>query len=281
MTMGIAAAERCDDFGWHPHGRIDRTLVAEIAQHPRFGMGHAWSRSAEYALTTAPERIYLVLTVEGGFRFTIDGEAVIADPGSLILLDGAAPTTAKTLTETARFVWHVDSAALDPNRARFRFGEPIGTGGAAVHALTNLTNTLLQAPPPATELARHHIAQSLESMLAAVVEESGDRQHGAPHHREGLFMAAMTVIGSNFRDPAFSVPHLARELSIAERTLRAAFASMGTTPRREIERRRVAEANQIATTTAGLTPAGELAARSGFTSTQQLTRALARAQRNQ
>jgi hypothetical protein len=26
--MGIAAAERCNDFGWHPRGAIDPTLVA-------------------------------------------------------------------------------------------------------------------------------------------------------------------------------------------------------------------------------------------------------------
>lgn len=280
MTMGIAAAERCDDFGWHPHGRIDTTLVAEIAQHPRFGMGHAWSQSAEYNLTTAPERTYLVLTVEGGFQFTVDGEAVIAEPGSLILLDGAAPTTAKTLTDTSRFVWHLEPTMLNPAHSRFRFGEPIPTGGAAVEALTALTNTLLQAPPPTNETVRHQLALSLESLLVGVLEESGHRHHGAPHHRDGLFMAALRVIGTHFQDPAFVVPRLARELSVSERTLHATFSSMGTTPRREIERRRVAEANHLAAASPTIAPR-ELAARSGFTSTQQLTRALARANRDQ
>jgi AraC-like DNA-binding protein len=279
MKMGIAAAERCNDFGWHPHGRIDTTLVAEIAQHPRFGMGHAWSRSAEYNLTTAPERIYLVLTMEGGFEFTVDGEAVIAEPGSLIVLDGAVPTTARTLTETARFVWHLEPTMLNPAQSRFRFGEPISTGGTSVEALTTLTNALLQAPPPATELARHHLASSLENILVAVVEESGHRQHGTSHHREGLFMTALTVIGAHFRNPAFSVTRLARELSVSERTVHAAFTGMGTTPRREIERRRVTEAGQLAATATTISPA-DLAARSGFTSAQQLSRALARAQRD-
>jgi AraC-like DNA-binding protein len=282
MTMGIAAAERCNDFGWHPYGRIDTTLVAEIAQHPRFGMGHAWSRSAEYNLTTAPERIYLVLTMEGGFEFTVDGEDVTAEPGSLIVLDGAVPTTARTFTETARFVWHLEPTMLNPAQSRFRFGEPIPTGGTSVEALTAVTNTLLQAPPPATELARHHLASSLENILVAVVEESGHRQHGAPHHRDGLFMAALTVIGTRFRDPAFNVARLARELSISERPLHHAFHSMGTTPRREIERRRVTEANHLAAASPPpMSTLRELAARSGFTSTQQLTRALARAQRDQ
>jgi AraC-like DNA-binding protein len=280
MTMGIAAAERCDDFGWHPRGRIDTTLVAEIAQHPRFGLGHAWSRSAEYNLTTAPERTYLVLTVEGGFEFTVDGEAVPADAGSLILLNGEVPTIARTTMETARLVWHIEPTTLHPDRTPFRYGEPIPTGGAAVQALTAMTNTMLQLQPLMNEKAQHHLGLSLENVLTAVVEESGARQHGAPHHRDGLFMAAQTAIGTHFRDPAFSVTRLGRELSVSERTLQAAFSSMGTTPRREIERRRVAEANQIVAAAPTITPR-ELAARSGFTSTQQLTRALARAKRDQ
>jgi AraC-like DNA-binding protein len=280
MTMGVAAAERCNDFGWHPRGRIDTTLVAEIAQHPRFGLGHAWSRSAEYNLTTAPERTYLVLTVEGGFEFTVDGETVTAEPGSLVLLNGEIPTIARTTKETARLVWHVEPTTLHPARTPFRYGEPIPTGGAAVEALTAMTNTMLQLQPLMNETAQHHLGLSLENVLTAVVEESGHRHHSAPHHRDGLFMAAQTAIGIHFRDPAFSVTRLARELSVSERTLHAAFSSMGTTPRREIERRRVAEANQLAAASPTVTPR-ELAARSGFTSTQQLTRALARTKRDQ
>lgn len=275
MRMGIEAAERCDDFGWHPRGQIDTTLVAEIAQHPRFGMGHAWSRSAEYNLTTAPERTYLVLTMEGGFEFTVDGEAVVAEPGSLILLNGEVPTTAKTLTETARFVWHLEPTMLYPGLTRFRYGEPISTGGASVQALTAMTNAMLQAPAPTTETARHYLALSFENALAAVVEESGHRQHGPAHHRDGLFMAALTTIGAHFRDPAFTVARLAQELSVSVRTLHTAFSSMGTTPRREIERRRVAEANQLSVDRT-ISPA-DLAGRSGFSSTRLLTRALARA----
>jgi hypothetical protein len=63
MATGTAAAEGCDDFGWSPQGRVDTALVTEIAQHPRLGMGHAWSRSGDYVLSPAPERIHLVLTV--------------------------------------------------------------------------------------------------------------------------------------------------------------------------------------------------------------------------
>lgn len=275
MTMGLAAAERCDDFGWHPRGTIDRTLVAEIAQHPRLGMGHAWSRSAEYSLTTAPTRTYLVLTVEGRFEFTVDGDTVTTEPGSLILLDGEAPTTAKTLTETARFVWHLEPTVLHPKRSRFQYGEPVPTGGTATHILTTMTNALLRTPAPTSEAASRYLALAFEHSLAAVVDESVHRRRGSSAHRDGLFTAGIAGIEQHFRDPGLTVNQLCKELSVGVRTLHTAFQNMGTTPGREIERRRVAEADKLAQNRL-LTPA-EIATRAGFTSTRQLARALSRA----
>lgn len=274
MTMGIAAAERCDDFGWHPRGRIDPSLVAEIAQHPRLGIGHAWSRSAAYNLTTAPERTYLVLTVEGGFEFTVDGAPVTTEPGSLVLLSGEAPTTARTLQDTARFVWHFEPTFLRPRRSGFVFGEPIPTAGASVRALTSMTNSLLRAPAPASETARRYLALSFENMVAGVLEERGARDSRTAQHRDGLFMAALAAIETGFRDPAFTVAGLAKEMSVSIRTLHDVFSGMGSTPRREIERRRLTEA---ATLTATRTmPATDLAELAGFTSARQLARARSR-----
>lgn len=273
-AMGLAAAERCDDFGWHPKGRIDTSLVAEIAQHPRFGMGHAWSRSAAYDLTTAPGRTYLVLTMEGGFEFDVDGAPVLTEPGSLILLDGETPTAARTLTDTARFVWHLEPTMLDAKRSRFSYGEPIPTGGAAIKALTSMTSALLTSPTPSNDTIRHHLALSFENLLIAALDEAGEHQHDGPH-RDGLFMAAIAEIEAHFRDPAFTVTRLAREVSVSPRTLHDIFRSMGSTPRREIERRRLTEASQLVE--AHTLSATEAAERSGFTSARQLARALSRA----
>lgn len=274
MTMGIAAAERCNDFGWHPRGRIDTTLVAEIAQHPRFGMGHAWSRSAAYNLTTAPSRTYLVLTMEGCFEFDVAGSPVLTEPGSLILLDGDTPTIARTLSDTARFVWHLEPTMLNPKRSRFSYGEPIPTGGAAIRALTSMTNAFLTSPAPTTDTIRHHLALSFENLLIAALDEAAPRQHDGMH-REGLFMAALAEIEAHFREPGFNVARLAKELSVSVRTLQEAFRTMGSAPRREIERRRITEANQLATAH-GSIAASELATRAGFTSARHLARALNR-----
>lgn len=274
MTMGTAAAERCNDFGWHPRGRIDPSLVAEIAQHPRFGMGHAWSRSAGYSLTEAPERTYLVLTVEGGFEFTVDGVPSTTEPGSLILLDGQAPTTARTLTDTARFVWHFEPSFLRPGRSRFAFGEPIPTAGTSVRALTSMTNALLSATAPTTETSRRYLALSFENLLAGVLEERGASTGESAHHRDGLFMAALAAIETRFRDPGLTVAALAKDLSVSTRTLHHTFTDMGSTPRREIERRRLTEAKKLSGGHG--TSTSDVAERAGFTSSRQLARSLAR-----
>ncbi|MBF4616368.1 helix-turn-helix domain-containing protein [Curtobacterium sp. VKM Ac-1376] len=141
-----------------------------------------------------------------------------------------------------------------------------------------MTNTLLQASPPATGAGRRHLALSFENFLAAALEENAPRRpKDIGQLRDGLFMAAQAAIETGFRDPAFSVERLARELTVSETTLRDTFKRMGTAPRREIERRRLAEANQLeAIETLTVT---ERAARAGFSSAQQLARALARTPR--
>lgn len=275
MAMGVHAAEKCNDFGWHPRGAIDPGLVAETVQHPQYGMGRAWSSSAGYSLTTAPERTYLVYTVEGGFEFDVEGKTVLAEPESLILLRGEAPTTARTTTTTARFVWYFEPKFLKAGHSRFRFHEPISMRNASVRALMTMTNTALNSPTASTAAARRHFGIALEHLVAGALDEAGSDERGHDsRHRDGLFMAAQVAIETRFRDPGFDVATLARELSVSVRTVHNTFARFGSTPRREIERRRVNEVNRVSG--AEMRPASEVAEMAGFASAKQMNRALAR-----
>jgi AraC-like DNA-binding protein len=270
--MGVASAEKCDDFGWRPHGTIDPALVADTLQHPKFGIGRAWSKSSRYALACDPNLVY---TVEGGFRFEVDGSPVDAEPESLVLLSGEAPTTARTNAETARFIWYFEPTFLRPGRTRFRFHEPIPMRNASVRALLSMTNSVLNTAPPATQSAQRHLGISLEHLVAGALDEArADDTRFDARHRDGLFMAAQLAIETHFRDPAFTVARLARELSVSVRTAHDTFSRFGTTPRREIERRRLHEVERVADDIT-LTVA-EIAARAGFSSTKQMNRALGR-----
>lgn len=275
MTMGVLAAERCDDFGWQPRGAIDPGLVAETQQNTKFGLGRAWSNSAGYSLSSAPNRIYLVYTVEGGFEFEVDGSSVEAEAGSLILLDGEAPTNASTLSETARFVWYLEPSFLRPSKFRFRFHEPISMRNASLRALFAITNSALDDPLPTAATAQQHMGIALEHLIAGALEEAGsDELGGDARHQDGLFMGARLAIESGFRDAGFSVARLAKELSVSVRLIHSTFSRFGTTPRREIERRRLSEIDRLLKS--GVLSASEIAERAGFTSARQMHRAIAR-----
>lgn len=275
MPSGQVAAERCDDFGWQPRGPIDPALVADTMAHARFGMGRAWSRSSRYDLAHSPGMTYLVFTVEGAFEFTVDGSPVTAEPGTLVLLDGEAPTTAQTLAETARYVWYFEPAILQRSRSRFPFHEPILLGNASVNALFAMTNSVLNGSPPRTETARRHLGVALEHLTASALEEAGGRElRGDSRHRDGLFMAAQLAIETYFRDPSFNVTRLAKELSISVRAVHTTFSKFGTSPRREIERRRLSEVARLTSTQEA--SATHLVEQAGFSSVKQLRRAYAR-----
>lgn len=274
MSMGVQAAQQCDDFGWTPTGTIDPSLVAEVTQQRGYGAGRAWSATASYDLSYAPGRIYLVHTVEGGFDFTVDGDVVVAEAGQLILLDGDAPTAAKTRSTTARFVWHLNPTFLNPRSTRFSFHEPISVNNSTMRALTSMTNAILNAGVPDTAAAQAHFGIALEHLVAGALEETGtlpDDAHAM--HRDGLFTTAQLVIESHFRDPAFDVARLARELVASPSRVHSAFSAFGTTPRREIERRRVSEVDRLS---AQILTASQVIERAGFTSIRQYKRAISR-----
>ncbi|VXC30066.1 conserved hypothetical protein [Microbacterium sp. 8M] len=269
--MGDEAAEQCDDFGWTPTGEIDPTLVAKVAQQPGYGVGRAWSAKATYDLSHAPRRIYLVHTVEGGFDFTVDSKTVTTEAGQLVLLDGDAPTSARTRAATARFVWHLTPTFLNPRQHRFRFHEPVAINNGTMQGIMALTNaTLTQSD---TGPASAHIGHALEHLIAGALQEAGTLRNSADAlHRDDLFTAAQTVIETHFRDPAFDVNQLARELSSTVRHVHRAFRTFGTTPRRQIQERRLAEFDRLAPQILTLKQAVE---RSGFTSVRQYARAVA------
>ncbi|WP_424711857.1 hypothetical protein [Microbacterium sp. SLBN-111] len=271
--MGEAAAQNCDDFGWGPLGPVDPTLVAETAQSRLYGHGRAWSRSSRYVLRGDAQSLHLVLTVEGGFEFTVDGQTMTADPGQLVFFDGRLPTTARTLRETARYVWFLRPSVLQARRAAFRLHEPVDMMNAPMQSLVSMTNALLNAENPATASAQDHFGAAAEHLIAAALEESPRPTDPYAMHRDGLFTAAQNVIEAHFRNPAFGAREMSRELATSMSHMYAVFAAMGTTPKREIERRRLAA---IEAAQRNLPRLDELVQESGFISVRQYRAALAR-----
>lgn len=161
--------------------------------------------------TCAPECHLYTFSGRPRAAAAVDGSPVEAEAGSLILLDGEAPTTARTLSETARFVWFFEPTFLQAGRSHFRFHEPISMRNASLRALIAMTNSVIDAPPPTTETARRHLGISLEHLVAGALDEAGsDELGGDSRHQDGLFMAAQLAIETHFRDAPFGSSRCAR-----------------------------------------------------------------------
>jgi AraC-like DNA-binding protein len=136
-------------------------------------------------------------------------------------------------------------------------------------ALTNATLRQPEAGP-----ASAHVGHALEHLIAGALQEAGKQSDSTDGlHRDDLFTAAQSVIEAHFQDPAFDVTRLVRELSSTTRHVHAAFRTFGTTPRRQIEERRLAEFERL---TPQILTLAQVAERSGFSSVRQYTRAVAR-----
>jgi len=265
-TMGEESAENCDEFGWQPRGDIDPTLVAETTTGTKHGYGRAWSRTSTYSLRPDERLLYLVHTVEGGFDFTVEGVTVRTEPGQMIAFDGGADVHAQTITDTARYVWFFPATRLRPGRSLLTAHEPIVLVNAPMLGLVSMTNALLNNEALTSPSAHEKIGSAMENMLLAALDEEQRITEESAIHRDGLFTVAQSVIRSRFADPGFGVSELARELSTSRSHLHRAFMSMGTTPRREIERYRLAEVERMR----ALAPAlNEIVEMAGFSSMRQ------------
>jgi transcriptional regulator GlxA family with amidase domain len=87
----------------------------------------------------------------------------------------------------------------------------------------------------------------------------------------------MYVIEHGYDDPTLTPSKVAAEILVSDRTLRRVFAAMGTTPRTEIERRRVREVKDLRSHFGVSHPFEQLSETAGFGTGRQARAALRRA----
>ncbi|WP_424709166.1 hypothetical protein [Microbacterium sp. SLBN-111] len=191
---------------------------------------------------------------------------VRTEPGQMMAFDGGAAVQAQTIADTARYVWFFPATRLTLGRSLLTAHEPIALVNAPMLGLVSMTNALLNNEAQTSPFAHEQIGSAMENMLLAALDEEQRITEESALHRDGLFTVAQSVIRSRFPDPGFGVSELARELSTSRSHLHRAFMSMGTTPRREIERYRLAEVERQRALTPALSDIVEMA---GFSSMRQ------------
>lgn len=266
-------------FGYDLGGTDSRRTVVETFHSAGSRMGRAWTPAGNrvYRAVPADNTFRLVFAIDGAISITTSGVDIRVDPGEMILLDAEADTIGASTDASARYEWQFTPTVLATPRFRGRLDEPIRPEPAQWKMLAQVTNITLSELSHGNGSFDAHVRLGIEHLCAAALSPSS-RVRAAGIHAQALFSHAMDAIETRFRDPAYSVPRLAADVGVSVSTLHRVFAAMGTTPRKQIEQRRVREV-QAALAGQREVSRGEvtwLAESSGFTSRQQLRDTLRR-----
>ncbi|WP_166984472.1 hypothetical protein [Paramicrobacterium fandaimingii] len=225
-------------FGWTPTSSTSSLLIEGVGRLG-FQVGRAWSPKGEYASIAQPGGIFVLLAVEGGAWIEYGGEPVPVSASEFIFLDGDTPIRISLRQPTARYIWRFDATVLRNPLVEQRMGQPLPLSSGDWGTAAALTNSLLSADTKVG--GSFHAAKASEHLLSALFENATRSHSSSAPGTDQVFSHALSIIEERFQNPSFRVADLAKQMLVSERTLRRSFALMGTTVRKEIEKRRVQE----------------------------------------
>ncbi|WP_211256025.1 helix-turn-helix domain-containing protein [Microbacterium azadirachtae] len=230
------------------------------------------------SLVSDESLVHVAAIVEGAADLTMNGRDLRIEAGQMIVLDGGSSLRAASMQPWARYGWFFRKGILRGREYRHLFDEPRTVPRSALLALTSVSNALLQGGG-AYVTPSIHTRIAMEHLVAGAVGAPSPRPQADPVHRDGLFLAAQTIISEGYADPAMTVDSLCRDLSVSPSSLHRAYRPMGVTPRKEIERHRVTDAvRRLAVLEEDQDGSiAEIAAQTGFASVITMRRSLVRA----
>ncbi|RGE24313.1 helix-turn-helix domain-containing protein [Leucobacter sp. wl10] len=218
----------------------------------------------------------VLLAVEG--RATIGPLAI--SPGQALVLRGDLNLASALGRGWAWIEWQLNSSALRTPVLRNLTEKVQPAHSVYWEMLTAATMSLLNAPMLAATRSSLHLGRAMEQLVVAALLSSEEADPPNRADTPTLYRAAQTLIALKFKDQSFTVEALAKSLHVSTSRLHRAFATAGTTPRREIERHRIARAQeQLQPGRTNAARAERVAQSSGFRSRTQMLRAIRRASR--
>lgn len=266
------------EHGWSFENQPD-LYEYDVMGNSQFGFARLWSGGMRTALSSREGIVHVVALVEGTAEMAVEGKPTAIEAGQIFLVRGGAALEAFSSHPFARYGWFFSDSFLEAREYRHLMGEPRSIARESLLAMTSVANASLGAGQAARMKPSVHTRIAMEHLVAAAAAETSGSARVDPVHRDHLFLTAQAVIAERFRDPAFTIDALRRALSVSHSSLYRAHESMGSTPRREIERLRVAEATSRLASNEQMNSKklAEVASEAGFTSVVQMRRALARA----
>ncbi|WP_146076785.1 hypothetical protein [Rathayibacter tritici] len=231
-----------------PDRRDDLRLAADIYRSRDLALARLWtSASTVTNADSQSEGVSITVLTEGEMVLRAGGDDHVLEKGDAVLYRSAS------LVSTASTA---PSAVIEIELGRGS-GDRVAPGllsdssfvprtVSSVRPLSVLVNEILAGlDEPARRISRR-IVVAVEALAADLVE---DTDHDLPVRispsDRRLIVAARRTIRCELDDRGLSIATLAKEMSVTQRRLQMAFASLGTTPVREIRMRRADAAEDL------------------------------------
>ncbi|WP_353114217.1 hypothetical protein [Microbacterium sp.] len=276
MSTAEAEGEGIGRAGWTAATAVPRSAVDVAAGAgwlvARVRAGGLRARSADIGASTCR----VLIGVAGHAECDLGDEAFALRPKTMLVVSGDRALAIDADAGWAHWEWQLTSPPSGLVRARMRRPTPFDVEKGMHQLMGGMTSSLIDAPPGSDARAQTFVYRALSQVVVAVIADS--LRLGSTRQR--LFERAQFLIEESFADPGFSVGVLGRQLSTSRSHLYEVFAEFGTSPRQEIERRRVDSvlARFDLETLAAPALSAEVVGVSGFSSAKQLRRALVRRQ---
>lgn len=244
--------------------------------------GFALSRmlliGGRYVLDLSSGQICAVLVVTGVADFRVDGEELRVGEGAVALFDGssAVEIIGTAGRESVRYAWSLLPGALSALAFRSMFHRAIPAAEGGRSALLSFSNALLNQGKLTSSSATLQYARACEHLLTGILMDRPALTMRADASASQVLIAAQAAIEGHFRNPLFNVDDVARAAGISHSTLHRHYKAIGSSPRVELEKRRVVEAHVLLATSNGMKEYAYIAYISGFKSSRALLQALRR-----
>lgn len=281
-TISKNPGDSYETMGWDSETAGQRHVMDTYAE----GMLRAariWSEGGSYTSVAEEGWVRGVLVVEGAMYASYDGAPIEVHTGEAILLDGEAEVIAENRAACARFYWQLPVRSFQDRSMRSMFGDSFQAAAPAWQALTSVSNALLNASSVSPVQGAHFTIALEHLLLGLAAERRAATKSSIGLHREHLLSEAMSLIDQHFHEQRFDSVELARRLRIHRSSLARLFETIGTTPFRVIQQRRVALARQLIQSSppARASDAEHIAAAAGFHSRVHMWRTLRRQDRRE
>lgn len=201
---------------------------------------HSVWRSKQAIRQQPSDMITVVVKHTGTAGLTLGDDEALATPGSVLVLDLNLPIHSNNLT-TDVSSWtaiHLDRAPLED----------------AISQIGSINDLVIDPDQPSARVLKSYI-QSLSENLSDLSDVGGDSfknvtvelvrnalvlstQDYASQYAKGLHRVQKAIL-KRIRDPNFNLDEVACEVGIGKRTIYRMFQSVGTTPSKWVEARRL------------------------------------------